>query len=162
MYRCIELAGFAAAQMVCCLFDRQPFIPLAFSRRAPDVKTVSIVPGGSPGEILARSKRWLDANVDDADEAVIAADGYVTTPAGRKDAIILELRSYRDPVSQMRMAVPYRPHHDPAGFAIYRPKFIVSAVDGHDLPALTEAFFSGVFSHETGGRIWNACADSNW
>jgi hypothetical protein len=31
MYRCIEFAGFAAAQVVCCLFDRQPFVPLAFS-----------------------------------------------------------------------------------------------------------------------------------
>jgi hypothetical protein len=162
MYRCIELAGFAAAQMVCCLFDRQPFVPLAFSRRAPDARTVSIVPGGSPDEIAAQSKRWLDANVDDADEAVIAVDGYVTIPTGRKDAIILELRSYRGPVFQMRLAVPYRPHHDPAGFAIYRPKFIVAAVDGHDIPALTETFFSGVFSHETGGRIWKACADSNW
>jgi len=162
MYQCIELAGFAAAQVVCCLFDRQPFIPLAFSRRAPDVTTVSIVPGGTPREIVAQARRWLDANVDDADEAVIAADGYVTIPAGRKDAIILELRSYRGAVSQMRMAVPYRPHHDPSGFAIYRPKFIVAAVDGHDMPALTEAFFSGVFSHDTGGRIWKACADSNW
>jgi hypothetical protein len=162
MLRCIEFAGFASAQVACCLFDRQPFIPLAFSRRAPDVKTVTVLSSTSPNEIAIEAQQWLDANVDRADEAVVAIDGYVTIPAGRKDAIILHLRSYRDPLSQMRVAVPYRPHHDPAGFAIYRPKFIVAAIEGHGMPAMTQAFFGGVFSHETGGRIWKACADPNW
>ena len=60
------------------------------------------------------------------------------------------------------MAVPYRPHHDPAGFAVHRPKFIVSAPEGHDVEALQQAFFRGVFAHDTGGRIWTACADQRW
>ena len=162
MYPSIELAGFAAAQVVCCLFDRQPFLPLAFSRRAPDKKTVSILSGGAPEMIAARGQEWLDANPDNADEAVVAVDGYVTIPAGRRDAIILDVRAYRAPEGRMRMAVPYRPHHDPAGFAIHRPKFIVAALDGQDQPALTRAFFSGVFSHDYGGRIWQQCADQRW
>jgi hypothetical protein len=41
VFPCIELAGFAAAQVVCCLFGRQPFVPLAFTRHAPDTKTVT-------------------------------------------------------------------------------------------------------------------------
>jgi hypothetical protein len=62
----------------------------------------------------------------------------------------------------MKMAVPYRPHHHQDGFAVHRPKFIVSAPEGHDTAALTQAFFQGVLSHETGARIWNACADQRW
>ena len=163
MYRCIEFAGFAAAQVVCCLFDRIPFVPLAFSRRAPDRKTVSILAGGTPELIATRGQQWLDANCDNADEAVVAIDGYVTLPpSARRDAIILDLRANRARTFQMRMAVPYRPHHDPAGFAVHRPKFIVAAVDGQDVAAMNTAFFRGVFSHEYGGRIWNECSDRSW
>jgi hypothetical protein len=163
MYRCIEFAGFAAAQVVCCLFDRIPFVPLAFSRKAPDRKSVSLLSGGSPELIAARGQQWLDANLEDADEAVVAIDGYVTLPpAARKDAIILDLRAYRDQTFQMRMAVPYRPHHDPQGFAVHRPKFIVATLDGQDAEAMHRAFFRGVFSHEYGGRIWRECSDQRW
>ena len=159
----IEFAGFAAAQVVCCLFDRIPFLPLAFSRRAPNRKSVSILPGGSPEVIAARRQEWLEANVENADEAVVAIDGYVTLPPGaRKDAIILDLRAYRAPGFQMRMAVPYRPHRDPEGFAVHRPKFIVAALEGYDRAAMNRAFFRGVFSHEYGGRIWKQCSDQSW
>lgn len=112
MYRCIEFAGFAAAQVVCCLFDRQPFVPLAFSPR--------------------------------------------------KDAIILDIRGYRAPACQMRMAVPYRPHHDPKGFAVHRPKFIAATLERQDGLALQDAFFRGVYSHDYGCRIWRECSDQSW
>jgi hypothetical protein len=163
MYHCIEFAGFAAAQVVCCLFDHVPFVPLAFSRRSPDRKSVSILSGGSPELIATRGQQWLDANLEHADEAVVAIDGYITVPPGaRKDAIILDLRSYRDHKFRMRMAVPYRPHHDPAGFAVHRPKFIVPTLEGQDGAGIHSAFFRGVFSHEYGGRIWQACSDQSW
>ena len=162
MYRCIEFAGFAAAQVVCCLFDRQPFLPLAFSQRAPNRKTVSILAAGSPEMIAARGQQWLEANPDKADEAVVATDGYVTLPpAARKDAIVLDLRAYRERPFQMRMAVPYRPHHDPKGFAVHRPKFIVAMLEGQDAAAMHDAFFRGVYSHDYGARIWKECADES-
>ena len=163
MFECLEFAGFAAAQVVCCLFDRIPFVPLGFSRRAPDRKSVSILSGGPPELIAARAQQWLDDNVDDADEAVVAIDGYVTLPPGaRKDAIILDLRSYHARHFQMRVAVPYRPHHHPAGFAVQRPKFIVAAVERQDAEAMSRAFVRGVFSHEYGARIWKECSDQRW
>ena len=162
MYRCIEFAGFAAAQVVCCLFDRQPFVPLAFSHRAPDKKTVSILSGGSPQVIEARAQEWLEANPDRADEAVVAIDGYVTLPpASRLDAIILDTRGYGEQAGQMRIAVPYRPHHDPKGFAVHRPKFLVATLARHDGAGLHDAFYRGVFSHEYGGRIWQECSDQS-
>ena len=38
--------------------------------------------------IAARAQQWLDDNVDDADEAVVAIDGYVTLPPGAYTAIV--------------------------------------------------------------------------
>jgi hypothetical protein len=124
-------------------------------------KMVSILPGGSPKVIAARGQEWLDANPDEAEDAVVAVDGFVTMAAGRKDAIILDMRSYRGPTPRLRVAVPYRQHHDPAGFAIHRPKFIVAKLEEHDSAAMMEAFFNGVFSHEYGRRIWLECADGS-
>ena len=63
---------------------------------------------------------------------------------------------------RLRMAVPYRPHHDPAGFAVHRPKFIVAALEEYDAEAMNGAFFRGVFSHDYGGRIWKECSDQRW
>ena len=162
MYPCIELAGFAAAQAVCCLFDRQPLVPLAFSRRASGAPTVSLLPAGTSDAIAAYGQHWLAANVDGADEAVVVCDAYVTIAGIKKDALLLDLQSYRHPVGRMRMAVPYRPHRHDVILAVHRPKFIVGAVDGYDTAALTQAFFRGVLSHDTGAAIWNACADQDW
>ena len=50
----------------------------------------------------------------------------------------------------MRIAVPYRPHHDPKGFAVHRPKFIVATLARQDGARLQDAFFRGVFSHDYG------------
>jgi hypothetical protein len=158
----LELAGIAAAQAVCCLFDRVPLVPLAFSRRAAGPPTVTLLSGGTPERMTAESRQWLDMNMDQADEAVVLFDGYITIPEGRKDAIILELRSYGDRVRHMRMAVPYRPHHDPRGFAVHRPKFIVATPEGHDMSALRESFFRGVAIHKVGRQIWDACVDESW
>ena len=162
MYQCVELAGFAAAQVVCCLFDRQPFLPLAFTCRAPDQKSVSILAGGRPEVISARAHEWLEANREKANAAVVAMDGYVTIPpSARSDAIILEVRGYREHAGQLRMAVPYRPHHHRKGFAVHRPKLIVATLEGQDGPGLQDAFVRGIFSHEYGGRIWQACLDDS-
>jgi hypothetical protein len=69
MYPSVELAGFAAAQAVCCLFDRLPLVPLAFGRRATGAPSVSLLPAGTPDVIAAHGRQWLDANADHADEA---------------------------------------------------------------------------------------------
>jgi hypothetical protein len=163
MQRCIELAGFVAAQVVCCLFDGQPFVPLGFTQRGEGEKIATVLSAGSPEFIKAFSQRWLDVNAACADDAVVATDGYVTLPpAARSDAILLDLRSYGSPPRKMRMVIPYRPHGQSGGFAVHRPKFVVEELAGQDQAALTTAFFRGVFSHEPGSRIWQACIDPRW
>jgi hypothetical protein len=161
MSECIELAGFAAAQALCCLFDRIPVPPMAFSRKASGAATVTILPGGTASQIADSGRRWLDANDNRADDAVVVYDGYVTIAAIKKDALILDLRSYREPITARRMAVPYRPHHHPLGFAVHRPNFIVDAIEGHDTAALIGAFFRSVCTHDCGCRIWETCVDQS-
>src|SRR4029079_13955574 len=82
--QCIELAGFAAAQAVCSLFDRQPLLPLAFARCASRAPKLSLLTPRTRDSLAIQGQTWLDANHTGADEAVIAFDGFVTTPAGRK------------------------------------------------------------------------------
>jgi hypothetical protein len=155
-----EIAGFAAAQCVCCLFDRQPLLPMAFTRAAADSVAVTILDGGTADAISARAARWLDENRRAATAVIM--DAFVTIAGSRKDAIVIEARSYGPRRSPVKIAVPYRPHHHQGGFAIHRPRFIVETTAGHDLAALTEAFFRGVSAHETGGRVWSACAERSW
>ena len=158
---CIELAGFAAAQAVCCLFDRVPFVPMAFARKGERNVTLTILSGGSAAQMTAEIRRWFDANADDADVAVVVCDAFITIEGVKRDAIVVEGRSYAVPVADMKLAVPYRAHHHPLGFAIHRPKFIVKSLDGQDAAAHRRAFFIGVTLHETGRRVWDACFDGS-
>lgn len=157
-----EIAGFAAAQCVCCLFDRQPLLPMAFTRTGPDSVAVTSLGGGTPDAINARAGRWLDENPRAAMAAAVVMDAFITIDGRRNDALAIEARSYGPRRSRVKIAVPYRPHHHQGGFAICRPKFIVETIAGYDLAALTEAFSRGVSAHETGGRVWSACAEQSW
>jgi hypothetical protein len=159
---CIELAGFAAAQAACCLFDKVPFVPMGFSRRGQSHVTLTLLPGGSPAQIALATSAWLDANTGTADAAVVICDAFVTISGVRRDSLVVEGRSYAPAVGQIKLAVLYRPHHHPRGFAIYRPKFIVESLTNQNAVAYRDAFFRGVCLHEAGRRVWDACADESW
>lgn len=159
---CLELAGFAAAQAMCCLFDRVPLVPMAFARKGSNHVTFTLLSGGTPAQIASEARRWLDANVDAADAAVVVCDAFITAGGVKRDALVIEGRSYGIPVSHLKIAVPYRAHHHPRGFAIHRPKFIVESLAGQDAIAFRDAFFTGVYSHDAGRRVWDACVDESW
>ncbi|HWK10523.1 MAG TPA: hypothetical protein VNR64_10755, partial [Vicinamibacterales bacterium] len=95
------------------------------------------------------------------DAAVVVCDAFITIAGVKQDALIVEGRSYGGVAREIKIAVPYRAHHHPRGFAIYRPKFIVDSLDGQDVTAFRHAFFVGVSSHEAGRRVWDACADES-
>jgi hypothetical protein len=159
---CIELAGFASAQAVCCLFDRVPFAPMAFARKGEKNVTLTLLSGGSAAQMTADIRRWFDANVENADAAVVVCDAFITMDGVKRDALVVEGRSYGTPAGEMKVAVPYRAHHHPRGFAIHRPKFIVQSLEGQNAAAYTQSFLIGVTLHETGRRVWDACADESW
>jgi hypothetical protein len=85
----------------------------------------------------------------------------VTLPSGKTDALLLEARCYGEGGGGFGMAIPYRNAEDPAGFAVYRPKFLSVEGAEPDHDALAEAFFRGVDSHEEGAKVWNAHLDQS-
>jgi hypothetical protein len=156
----IELAGFAAAHSVCCIAGGDTLTPLAVGQRGSGTPRVTCLDGGNADEIAEQARQWLDRNSGGADRAVTVVDGYVTIALqARTDALILDIRCYRDPASRMKMAVPYRRAVDGVRFAIHRPKFIVAELKGHDSNALGHAFLRGIMSHEAGGPFWMAAFD---
>ena len=65
---CTELAGFAAAQAVCCLFDRVPYAPMEFTRSGPNDVTVTMTPGSTPLQLSVRAtgRRLWQVCVDES------------------------------------------------------------------------------------------------
>ena len=159
---CIELAGFAAAQAACCLFDKVPVVPMAFTRRGQSSVTLTLLRGGAPAQTAAATTRWLDASSGAADAAVVVCDAFVTIGGVRHDSLLIDGRSYAPAIGAIKVAVPYRAHHHPRGFAIYRPKFIVESLTGQDAALYKDAFSRGIYSHEAGRRVWDACFDESW
>jgi hypothetical protein len=129
---------------------------------ASGVPTVSVLSVGTPAEIAAHGRQWLDANVAGAEAALIVCDGYVTIDGSKKDALVLDLQSYRPPAARMKMAVPYRPHHHDGGFVVHRPKFIVRRDRGPRSRGADPGLLPGRLLARNGARIWNACADQEW
>ncbi|WP_067985307.1 hypothetical protein [Nocardia caishijiensis] len=89
--------------------------------------------------------------------AALVVDAFLRLPSGRVDALIIDAVEYGPHRRSLKMAVPYRPHTSPQGFAVYRPKFIeTSGFDAPDYHAMADVFFSGVDSHEEAAAVWNA------
>jgi hypothetical protein len=86
----------------------------------------------------------------------------MSTPAdGKTDALLIEARRYEPGVWGLMMAVPYRNAADPAGFAVYRPKFPEVVGPAPDYSLLAEAFFRSIDRHERGAAVWNAHIDQS-
>lgn len=166
----VELAGFAAAHAACLIAAGDPLAPIAVSQRGSGAACVTCLDGlsratsrgGTGDDIAGQALRWLDRNDGAADRAVTVVDGYITIQGESKiDALILDIRSYTNPVIRMKMAVPYRRAVDGARFAVHRPKFIVAQLEGHDAAMLGQAFLRGILGHETGGPLWLASLDQS-
>jgi len=109
----------------------------------------------------SHGKDRLAANAESASRAVLIYDGFVTLADGKTDALIVDGIDYGPPLMGFRMAVPYRHANNPAGFAVYRPKFLGFEGLEPSWEALGEAFFRGVERHEKGAAVWNASLDQS-
>lgn len=88
--------------------------------------------------------------------AVFIADGYITLDSGTTDAIVVEVRVYHRETIKCQLVIPYRSANSANGFAIHRPQ--VTALENIDeikMQPLLDAFFTGVKTHDQGGKIWH-------
>lgn len=155
MYALAGTAGFYAAQGIWSLSESQPLIPLIGYVTEGDERAVVRFPEGDVGDVAA-GEAALDVGRPEWVRAVLVADGVLTGERGRTDALIVHAVDYCDRRSSIRIAVPYRPHTDDAGFAVFRPRFLeVTGDSDPDHDGLGRAFFGGVDTHEQAAFVWN-------
>ncbi len=154
MIKSSELAGYFAAHAIWCVSDGEGFIPIfAFTTEAGD-KQMQRLAHDNVAEAIEFGKHQLINNPMDANDAVLVYDGRLKLDSGKSDAIILELRAYFSPESEVVIGIPYTPCAT-GKFAVHKPKLLVKEnCQDFETSDIFEAFFAGVASHEQGARVW--------
>jgi hypothetical protein len=160
MLETAQLAGFFAAHGIWSVSDGETLIPLLGyeyddgNRGMDRFALGDVADGARAGQDALRANRYGSAR------AILVVDAYLSLETGRTDALIVDAVEYGPDGRSLKLAIPYRPHPSPQGFAVHRPKFIeVHGVDERDYGALADAFFAGVDSHEEAAAVWNAHLD---
>ena len=156
-----ELAGFFAAHAVWCVSNGETLIPMLAWATLDGQRTMERLVSGDPEADVATGRKRLAANAMDADDAALLYDGRITLAGGKLDAIIVEVRSYFSPQSEVIFAVPYAPAST-GRFRVHKPKLLLwKGCEDLDVESATEAFFEGVATHEKGARVWNDALDES-
>jgi hypothetical protein len=160
MFETARLAGFFAAHGIWSVSDGATLTPLVGFEHASGDRGMDRFAHNDVGAGAQAGQEALQTNQHGAVRAVLVVDGYLHLPGGRTDALIIDAVEYGPAGRSFKMGVPYRLKASPKGFAVHRAKFIeVVGVNKQDYPALADAFFTGVDSHERAAPIWNANFD---
>lgn len=159
MQNLARLAGFFAAHGMWSISDEGGPITPIFAHESGDGQRGATRFMAEDLEVAVKTgQEALERNADGAVRAVLVFDGYAHLESGRIDALIIEGVSYLPEPRRLQMAVPYRV----SPFAVFRPKFLLAeGVTGEEFPALGDAFYAGVDSHDQAGPIWNAHLDQS-
>lgn len=157
----VEMAGTFAAHGIWCVSDGGPLLPMMAFEKPDGTRELTRFVMKKPEDGVAAGRDQLEKNPEAAVRAVLVCDGHMTLPSGKSDALIIEMRQYGPPVQSLTMAVPYRGKDDPAGFAVFRPKFLSADESGAGNAELGAAFFEGVEKHEEGAKIWSKHLDES-
>lgn len=161
MEQAIRLAGFFAAHGVWCVADGDALIPLYAYEDAQGARKMIRYDADSLEDGVALARASLAQNDEEAAQAVVVHDGYVSLESGRTGALIVIARDHAADLT-LTMAIPYRNAAHPQGFAVHRPKFLDwRGASEPDYALLGEQFFAGVEMHELGDRIWQAKLDDS-
>ena len=159
MIRALELAGFAAAHGIWCVSDGGPLIPMGFEVTEDGQRSMKRYVALRLEDGVREALEWLGDSSPDGAARVVVYDGYLPLPSGKADCLFLKIANGP---SQFEMAVPYRSNDSPAGFAVFRPKFLEVPEDhSKKIPMLAECFFHGVDSHAEGANVWNKHMDQS-
>jgi hypothetical protein len=145
-----DLAGYFTAHAVWSVSESNPMMPVLGHERDGQRTLVRYTGDGA---------KWLAENPEGVERAVLVLDGEITLAGRPTDALLVDARQYGDVVQRLVCVVPYRRHDDPAGFAVYQPRFTKLEHLDEDPPMLGEAFFRGVATHPDGSKVWSARAD---
>ncbi|AOI79042.1 MULTISPECIES: hypothetical protein [unclassified Burkholderia] len=162
MLTAFELAGFIAAHAVWCVSDADGLTPIAAFQTDDGQRKIERLVFDDAAEAVAQGRKRLDCDPSNASDGVLAYDGRLATPDGKKlDAIVLEARSYAFPSARAAIAVAYTPKST-GDFRVHKPKLVLwDKCDDFDMRAAIESFFKGVASHERGAKVWNDALDES-
>ena len=157
-----RLGGFFAAHAIWCVSGGETLVPMLAYVTERGERKMERHAGAELGAIVENARRQLVANAMDANDAVLLYDARIPVGAEKLDAIVLELRTYFSPRSEMTLAVPYTPPTAKTPFRVHRPKLLgwVECED-FDRHAVLESFFAGVDEHTEGAKIWSAALDES-
>ncbi len=157
-----KLAGFFAAHAILSVFDGETLIPvLAYTMADDQRKMERLVISDDLAVSVAFGKQKLESNEMDANDAVLLYDGRIPLGKEKIDAIIIEIRTYFSPDSEVMLALPYTPNTS-GEFRVHKPKLLIwNGCDDFDIDDTLRSFFDGVSSHQKGAKIWNYCLDES-
>ena len=156
-----RLAGFLATHAVWCVSDGETLIPLMGFETLDGKRQIHRFMADRIEEGVREGKDRLERNSEGAARAVLIYDGFITLPAGKVDALLVDIRDHGPPSRSLLMAVTYRPAKSPQGFAVHRPKFLSYAGQEPDYQAVGSAFFQGVDSHDKAAPVWSRHLDES-
>lgn len=125
MLTAFELAGFIAAHAVWCVSDADGLVPMVAFQTDDGQRKFERLVFDDAGEAVEHGRKQLEGDPFNANDGVLAYDGRIATPEGKKvDAIILEARSYAFPWAKAAIAVAYTPKSS-GDFRVHKPKLIL-------------------------------------
>jgi hypothetical protein len=161
MKQTAQLAGFVAAHAIRCVSEGKSLVmPLLVVEKEDGSTQFVELTGKSSQEAVGKGEQLMKKPVPGALRAVLAFEAFLNLPPGKTDAIFLHGRCYQPEPQELMVAVPFRAASNPAGFAVFRPKFIAYEDDPIKLSALDD-FLRGVSMHPPGEQVWRAHLDES-
>lgn len=156
-----HLAGFFAAHAVWCVFEGETLVPMVAHEKPDGSRHMQRIVTDDARDAVEQGKNILVENMESALRSVLVYDGYVTLEDWKTDALLVEAVQYEPERAEFTLAIPYRHAHAPAGFAVYRPKFLKLQDWEVMFEIVGTAFFHGVNQHEKGAAVWNSNLDES-
>lgn len=154
-----ELAGFVAAHAIWCVSDAESLIPMLAFTTENEQRKLERLAGMDAQTAVEHGRQRLESDPFQAFDGVLAYDGRIETDDGKRDAIVLELRSYCFPWANATLAVPYTPRGS-GRFRVHKLTVLQwERCEDFDMDTAVHAFFRGVAAHDPGSKVWKAARD---
>jgi len=158
MTQTFKMAGFTASHAISSIVGGEILIPLFGAITKDNDSTLSRIALGESEKAINLGMDRLERNEDGNNGAVFIYDGYANLNNEKVESLIINIKDYGNSNVHFLIAFPYRNASNQKGFAITHPKLLnVTGTDESQIPALMDAFYDGLESHEQGVKVWAEC-----
>ncbi len=149
-----DLTGRFVAHSVWCVSDPEAFIPL-IGHEAGGKRNLLRLAGTTLEDSVASGRKWIEANPEQAERAVLVFDAMLTLPDGTKrDALFARAVEYADGRA-VDIVVPYIPGGTNKGFRVGSPKVIGrNGFTDADFEPFFAQFWTAAKGHVDAAKLW--------